>query len=56
MESMILEAIGKTCQHPKNKTIGVDLAYTYRYESGARDSEIEKKASAFLKDIRFTEF
>lgn len=54
--SMILEVIGKTCQHPKNKTIGVDFGYSYRYSSGNEDPELKEKANAFMKEVQFTEF
>ncbi len=56
MKPMILEVIGKTCQHPKNKTIGVDFGYSYRYPTGSKDPELEQKAKAFLKEVQFTDF
>jgi hypothetical protein len=55
-QSMILEAIGKTIQHPKNSSIGVDFGYTYRYPSGGEDPMLNVKAEAFLKSVQFTDF
>lgn len=53
---MILEVIGNTCQHPKNKAIGVDFGYSYRYPWGGRDPQLEEEAEAFLNAVEFREF
>jgi hypothetical protein len=55
-KGMVLETIGYNCQHPKNKAIGVYFEYSYRHHAGDEDSNLEKKANAFLDQVRFTDF
>jgi hypothetical protein len=55
-KAMIMETIGYNCQHSKNKSIGVDFGYSYRHYAGDEDADLEKKANAFLEQVRFTDF
>jgi len=56
VRSMVMETIGYNCQHPKNKSIGVDFEYSYRHYAGDEDANLEKKANAFLDQVQFTDF
>jgi tetratricopeptide (TPR) repeat protein len=53
---MLLEIIGYICQHPKDRTKGINMQYSHRYYPGDEDPEIKNKAKEFLDNVTFTDF
>ena len=55
-KTMLLQMIGRHCQHPKRKNVGVHIEYSHRHYAGDEDPEIQRKADAFLDHVTFTDF
>jgi tetratricopeptide (TPR) repeat protein len=53
---MLLEIIGYICQHPKDRTKGINMQYSHRYYPGDDDPEVKNKAKEFLDNVTFTDF
>lgn len=50
---MLLEMLALTCAHPKDNTIGVNVAYSHRYYPGQKDDRFLEKASSVLNSVEF---
>lgn len=53
-EKMITEAISLTCAHPKNKQVGINVTYAYRYYPGKKDPVFLDKAEKLIASLKFT--
>ena len=51
--SMMLEILTLTCSHPKERSIGVNIAYSHRYFPEQKDSQFTEKATSVLSSIEF---
>lgn len=54
--SMMLEILTLTCAHPKDKSIGINLAYSHRYFPEQKDPRFIEKATSVLSSIEFDGF
>ena len=52
---LILEALTLTCVHPKNKTVGINVTYSHRYDPKNEDPAFIGKATAVLDSMEFGE-
>jgi hypothetical protein len=53
--NMVLEALTRTCQHPKEKNVGVSITYSQRYYPEQRDPTFGEKATSVLNSVEFTD-
>lgn len=53
-EKMITEAVSLTCAHPKNKQVGINVTYAYRYYPGKKDPVFLEKAAKLIDSLKFT--
>lgn len=53
-EKMIAEAVSLTCAHPKNKQVGINVTYAYRYYPGKKDPVFLEKAGKLIDSLKFT--
>lgn len=54
IEKMIAEAVSLTCAHPKNKQVGINVTYAYRYYPGKKDPIFLEKAEKLIDSLKFT--
>ena len=54
--SMLLESIGYNCQHPLNKTVGVNIEYSSRYFQGSQNSQLIEDSAEYFNNVQFTDF
>jgi len=54
--TMFLESIGYNCQHPNNKSVGVNIEYSSRYFSATDESQLESKSAELFSSVKFKEF
>jgi hypothetical protein len=52
---MVFEITMLTCQHPKEKAIGITIGYSQRYYPGQRDPAFDEKAMRVLDSVEFTD-
>lgn len=53
---MILENIGFSCRHPRNKTVGITFEYSHFHYPEHYDPDFEDKAMRFLEQVQYTDF
>ncbi len=54
--SMLLESIGYNCQHPLNKTVGVNIEYSSRHFENTPNQSLSEHSAEYFNNIQFTEF
>ena len=54
--SMLLESIGYNCQHPLNKTVGVNIEYSSRNFEETPNLSLSNHSAEYFNNIQFTEF
>ncbi len=52
-EHMMMEQVQLTCAHPKDKRIGINIVYSYRYLPEHNDASFIEKASSVVNSIEF---
>ncbi len=52
---MILETLTLICAHPKDKSVGVNVAYSHRYYPEFPDPKFLEKATSVLDSVQITE-
>ncbi|MCK4951906.1 MAG: hypothetical protein KAS48_08815 [Gammaproteobacteria bacterium] len=53
---MLLENLGYHCIHPKNSTVGVNMAYSLRHYPDTNYPMLNENAREFFNNVKFTEF